>query len=84
MYHMGDRYISDMKHIYPLKPLPIDSASFFRSGTCDTCQMSKVPGAVDRSDEEFADMRINAICEFNFSRLPNNVAMVSTPPTYSV
>ena len=83
MYHMGDRYISDMKHIYPRKLAPVDSASFFRPDTYDTCHLSKVSGAVDPSDAKFADMRINAICEFDFPRLPNNVAMVSTPPTYS-
>jgi hypothetical protein len=40
--------ISIPVHIYPLKPLPIDSASFFASETYDVCQMSTIHSAVHR------------------------------------
>ena len=80
---MGDSYISSAVHIYPRKHAPIDAASFFRPDTYDTCQMSKVAGAVDRTDDKFADLRLNAICEFNFSRLPNNLATIISVRQYS-
>ena len=41
--------ISIPVHIYPLKPLPIDSASFFASETYDVCQMSTIHTAVRAS-----------------------------------